>query len=151
MKHMVRNDELLEKLGLTETHPNMIIYSCEFDDGTKAQNGDVLRLGADGMEIWFFPCVSCIQQMQSYSLQPLLVDAARSAVKSVGKEKYADDFRRIIYRGIVLVPYPDYEVPPENSEEWKGLLQTMDRYIDKGTPMKLNGLEVKQLAEAKHG
>ena len=134
MKHMVRNDELLKKIGLTETYPNIIIYSCEFDDGTKAQNVEPIRLGADGMEIWFFPCFSCQQQMQSYSWEPLLY-----AFKKHHKD---DDDRTIVYRGVILVPYSGYEVPALDSDEWKAIERQIDTYLDEGKPMGFSGFRV---------
>ena len=138
MKHMVRNDELLEKISFDKSKPHPIIYSCEFDDGRKTQNFDHLRLGADGMEIWFFPCFSCVQQLRHYAMEPLFLDAAKEAIK----EKRQQEARTIIYRGVALVPLPDYEVPELNSNEWKAVEREIDKYLDEGKPMRLVGFDV---------
>lgn len=138
MKHMVRNDRLLEKIGFDSSKPHPIIYSCEFDDGSMAQNVTPLRLGADGMEIWFFPCFSCSQQLRDYVMEPLFLSATKEAIK----EKRQQEARTIVYRSVALIPLPDYEVPASNSPEWKAVEQEIDKYLDEGKPMRLVGFDV---------
>lgn len=81
MKHLVRNDELKKRLFSEGEHENLTIYSCLFDSGRLAENVDSLRLGNDGMEIWIFPCYSCLQQITAYVLEPLFIRSRISDIE----------------------------------------------------------------------
>jgi len=76
MQHMVRNDELKERLFGSD-YPNLVIYSCQFDDVHMVEHVDFLRLGADGMEVWVYPCYSCLQQITSFVIEPLIIESTK--------------------------------------------------------------------------
>lgn len=80
MKHLVRDSQLEGKLGTPE---GLRIYSCQYNDGKMSSrsggDGEIVRLGEDGMAVWFFPCISCRQQLESFVLRPIITEAMKSS------------------------------------------------------------------------
>lgn len=92
MKHMIRDAEMEKGIG----NGMYTVFSCIHDDGKKSTYADVLMLGDGDALIVFFPCDSCKRQIQAQILQPIMVEAAKEAIKS-GYLNYNlnyNDFRR---------------------------------------------------------
>jgi hypothetical protein len=141
MKHMVRNDEFKEKMFGYECS-DLVILSCEFDNGKKVENADPVRLGNDGMEVWLMPCFSCSQQLRDYSIEAVL-----NAYSKLERRKTEQD-KAVFYRDYVLTPVEGYEFPREDTEEFKDILLGVDKYVDKGESLGLLGIDIKRMARA---
>jgi hypothetical protein len=74
MKHMLPDPEANE-----QGDGYLTFYSCEFDDGKRVRNSDLIRLGEDG-KICLMLCQSCLEQLNGQILRPLVLESLKGEV-----------------------------------------------------------------------